>query len=504
MDGYDGYVLRHGHPVTTAGSNINWHIANVVHGSRANSNAVHTIHASYDHFTSAWNNSGIHISSSQKSEFIRRAKSEHDALAAAKDAGEVPPVKIEAPSKVDVTNSQGAASTTDVEVLNNRIDNVESLVAINKQAVQLALQGATEADGKVAATKKSVEEFTVKQAAEMSLHTKRIDDIEKKVAATVTIVHSFTFNDGKTPIVLNGEQHYKFDKLVRVAKSLDPNQRNIWMAGPAGSGKTTAAENLAKVLFGECKPGCNGEGPGDDECNGWQHNYRYQGASSARHDLAGFMGADAKTYHMTNFRYIFEHGGVMLLDEVDASFPVALMEINAALANAVAAFPDKMVKRHARCWVLAAANTVGLGGDAKYSARMKQDAAFIDRFMPIHWDYDNNLENKIVGPDYQDLARAIQQCRVNADSDRSRADIVISPRSTFRIAALMRGGLFTRQECVDSEFADRYRASIQTFDTIFKPAIDWAKAEQPVKSSTDKHTLSPVNFDGVRVFGRDR
>jgi hypothetical protein len=172
-----------------------------------------------------------------------------------------------------------------------------------------------------------------------------------------------------------GTQHKAFKSLVMLAMALNGEDKNIWLAGPAGSGKTTAARKLADALdLGE--------------------RFDFNGAIDTEYKLSGFVDAKGRVVS-TAFRKIWENGGVYLFDECDASMPGALLAFNAALANGVAAFPDGSIKRHPETVIIAAANTWGFGGDANYIGRAKLDAAFLDRFVTLAWGYDEDLERTI-------------------------------------------------------------------------------------------------------------
>jgi cobaltochelatase CobS len=149
----------------------------------------------------------------------------------------------------------------------------------------------------------------------------------------------------------------------------------VFLAGEASSGKTTGAKMLAEALG---------------------LRWHFNGAISFPHEMLGFIDGAGK-YHRTPFREAYEFGGVYTFDEVDRSDPVALLAVNPHLANGVATFPDKQVKRHKDCYIICTANTWGLGADANYSGATKLDAAFLSRFpIKLAWDIDPVLEEKIV------------------------------------------------------------------------------------------------------------
>lgn len=182
--------------------------------------------------------------------------------------------------------------------------------------------------------------------------------------------------DGKRAAV-KGPRHAQFERLLRAASVRLPEgfAPNIFLQGEASSGKTTGARHLAEAL-------------GLD----WHFN----GAISFPHEMLGFIDGAGK-YHRTPFRDAYEKGGVYTFDEVDRSDPVALLAVNPHLANGVATFPDRQVRRHRDCVIVCTANTWGLGADSNYSGATKLDAAFLSRFpVRICWDIDPELENAIV------------------------------------------------------------------------------------------------------------
>jgi cobaltochelatase CobS len=216
---------------------------------------------------------------------------------------------------------------------------------------------------------------------------------------------------------VEGRQHKDFPKLLKMAAARDTkgNHLNIWLAGPAGSGKTTAAEKVAEAMGVP---------------------FWFNGALCMPHELLGFVDA-AGNYHSTPFRRAFEEGGVYLFDEIDVSENAVLLAVNAALANGVCAFPDgKIVARHPDLVVMAGANTWGQGATADYVGRAKIDAAFIDRFVCLSWGYDEELERAISGN--ADWALHVQRIRDKAKA--AGLKVVISPRATVNGAALVAQG----------------------------------------------------------------
>ena len=233
--------------------------------------------------------------------------------------------------------------------------------------------------------------------------------------ATKVVVENKTSGEVKDM----GLQHELFPDLL----SLVGAGVNVWLVGPAGSAKTTAVEKVAEAL---------------------SRSYYHLGAMDNEYKLFGFMDAQGR-YVRTSFRDWWENGGVICFDEVDSWLPSAALALNAALSNGHCTFPDstKPVARHPGCVVVACANTWGLSATADYVGRMKQDAAFIDRFVQLDWPYDEKFETAICGnPAW---AKRVQHLRKNAKAQGLK--VIISPRASIHGAKMLASGI--RQELVE-------------------------------------------------------
>ncbi len=210
-----------------------------------------------------------------------------------------------------------------------------------------------------------------------------------------------------------GAQHKTFPQLLAYMSAGVP----VWLAGPAGSGKTTAVEHVCKAL---------------------DIPFFHMGALAYKEDLLGFKDA-AGVYHPTPFRAAWETGGGLCLDECDAYAQDAAIALNGALANGHATFPDSTspVMRHPDFRVVACGNTWGLGATSDYVGRARQDAAFLDRFQFMAWNYDESFERKLAGnPEWTAL---VQETRRNAQ--RQGLKVVISPRASILGALLLAHGV---------------------------------------------------------------
>lgn len=231
---------------------------------------------------------------------------------------------------------------------------------------------------------------------------------------------------------LEGKQHPKMPSLLRAASArmADGFAPNIWISGPAGSGKTHSAKEVAKAL-------------GLD--------FYMHGAAAMSYELLGFIDAGG-VYHRTAFRDAFEHGGVVLWDEIDAWDNGAMLAMKAALGNGQCRFPDATVKRHPDCIIIGAANTFGLGATADYVGRAKIDAALLSSFpVRLFWAYDEELEAAICGnPQW---AARVQRARAKAAA--AGLKVLIDPRASQAGAALVAAGA-----TFDEAAAETYLANL--------------------------------------------
>jgi cobaltochelatase CobS len=214
-------------------------------------------------------------------------------------------------------------------------------------------------------------------------------------------------------------RHPLFDVvLVMAANATAPG--GLWPAlvGPAGSGKTTACEQVAEALG---RP------------------FYSLGALTGTHELLGYCDG-AGRYHSTPFRAAFEGGGVFLLDEADrCTDPSILTVLNSALANGFCAFPDKIapVRRHPDFVCIIAANTYGQGSDRIYVGACQLDGATLDRFCFLSWGYDEALERQLAGLDVWTAYVQAVRARVCANKIRH----LVTPRASMGGALLLRAGL---------------------------------------------------------------
>lgn len=174
---------------------------------------------------------------------------------------------------------------------------------------------------------------------------------------------------GDAPKITFDMAHYRLPDLIRLVQAA----KNIMLVGAAGSGKSTACEQVAEAL-----------------------GLPFYMAASVTDpvELMGYLDINGR-YIGTEFRKAYEEGGVFLLDEMDRSDPQALCSFNAAFANTYCPFPDGRIKKHKDFRLVAAVNTFGLGADRIYVGATQLDGAFLNRFGSLTFDYDPAVEDAI-------------------------------------------------------------------------------------------------------------
>jgi len=174
-------------------------------------------------------------------------------------------------------------------------------------------------------------------------------------------------------------RHHSFEQVYKLAAL----GLNVYLVGPAGTGKTTLAEQVAEALslpFGTLS--CHAQMTGTA--------------------LFGYLDAQGR-YVSTDYRRMAtgdgsDRGpGLFLMDEIDNGNANITAALNTGLANGHVSFPDGLRPIAATHVFMASANTYGTGATVKYIGRNALDAATLDRFVQVMIDYDEDLEREIAG-----------------------------------------------------------------------------------------------------------
>lgn len=207
-------------------------------------------------------------------------------------------------------------------------------------------------------------------AAEVESLKKQIE--EAKNAGTGSVIN----------VVVDGKK-----TTTKTQSVLDPNfenilhlvaaHENVYLYGPAGSGKNTIAEQIAEALGVE---------------------FYYQNTLVTKFDVSGYKNAQGE-YEETAFYKAWKNGGLFFADELDNSTAEAIIALNAALANGYYTFPNssEKVAKHPDFYCIAAGNTNGQGATEEYCGRYQMDESSRDRFAFIEIDYNKKIEESICG-----------------------------------------------------------------------------------------------------------
>lgn len=225
--------------------------------------------------------------------------------------------------------------------------------------------------------------------------------------------------------------HEKFAELLYVAKK----RRHAFLWGPAGSGKSTAAAQVAHA-------------------EGLKYGYVSLDPQTSTSRLFGFIDATGR-YVTTRFRQIYEEGGVFCVDEGDNASPNLLTALNSALENGSCAFPDGMVDRHPDFVLVMTGNTNGRGGDVAYVSRRPLDPAFLDRFYAIQWPIDEKMERLAAQARASEQRRAtverwvdwVQGVRKTAVERKLR--VAITPRASLYGADMINDGILSSDQMAE-------------------------------------------------------
>ena len=217
------------------------------------------------------------------------------------------------------------------------------------------------------------------------------DELSKLVAKdakkAAKVIEAAKKNKGKK----NEVYCAKFQRIV--AKVSRGN--NVYLYGPAGSGKSHTAEQVAEAL-------------GLD--------FYGQTTIQFAHDVRGYGDAGGK-FQDTPFYKAFAFGGLYFQDEYDRSNAEAAIVLNSALANGWYDFPIVgRVEAHPNFRFMAAGNTLMTGADEEYVTGQEIDASSRDRFaFFFELDYSHDVElliahgNEKIVSFVEDVRQAVKQ-----------------------------------------------------------------------------------------------
>jgi MoxR-like ATPase len=251
-----------------------------------------------------------------------------------------------------------------------------------------------------------------------------MDDVSPRpVAITINELPAVTI---ETP-------HPNLERVLRKAARRD----FVWLCGPRGSGKSTAARHVAKALG---------------------LKFHIMTGADDQFALIGYIQPHDGSIVRTAFREAYEHGGVLLFDEGDTFNPSAIICMNDALANGECAFPDGLVKMSPNFYAMFGTNTDGRGATGLYNGRNAIDGATRDRFAFIPWDYAPGLETQLgqLNPQWTKYVQAVRAEMINQSMDETP-----SPRATMKGAVAINDG-DTWEEAAESYIWKGISSDIQS------------------------------------------
>lgn len=199
---------------------------------------------------------------------------------------------------------------------------------------------------------------------------RQVEDIAANITAPIPVDITIRNVSTGTMKVVTGK-HRMFPTALRLAAA----RKNSYLVGPSGSGKTVGAADVAEALDLTCYP-------------------YSMGPTTTEYSIMGFINATGGYVPGIAFKPYTE-GGVLVLDEMDASSAAVLTTLNTLLGNNFCSFPHGVFTKHPDFVVIASGNTWGRGATREYIGRAALDAATLNRFFMVPWDYDVAFESSL-------------------------------------------------------------------------------------------------------------
>lgn len=195
---------------------------------------------------------------------------------------------------------------------------------------------------------------------------KALDEAAEKLAVLPKRIEVVTNGNA---VEVEGAVHWQFEQVLRWLTA----GVQLWLHGGTGNGKTHLMYQIAKATGRKV----------------WVIS---MDETITVGKLTGFM---LKEYVQGLCYTPFKEGGLVVYDESDLS-AVALAAVNALTSNLHFLFPNgECVERHKDCQFVCLANTKGAGATGGYVARVRMDAATLDRFACLEFHADEALERTL-------------------------------------------------------------------------------------------------------------
>ena len=224
-------------------------------------------------------------------------------------------------------------------------------------------------------------------------------------------------------------------RLIPVLMDFVANREAVLLYGDSGSGKTTAAMQVA-------------------ELSGLDFEYIAFCDMTQDYQILGHVDINGD-FHETPLTRAFKEGKVLLLDEVDSANSNTALTLNAIIdqRRMFDVKTGEMIDANPNFAVVAAGNTGGSGATNDYAGRNQQDGAFLNRFARLPWGYDEKMERAIVRKQHEnendDLLAQIMSWvsrvqKIRKSAKLNGSPILVTPRASIKGAAMIARGANTK------------------------------------------------------------
>lgn len=209
-------------------------------------------------------------------------------------------------------------------------------------------------------------------AAQVAELTAQVEELKNKPTGTGTVIN-ITVNGETRQAQIKGIVNPKFARILKYLA----NGENVYMYGPAGTGKNVTAKQCAEAL---------------------DMPIFYNNTIYTKYDLCGYMDANGQYVPTTFYNFMKAPKGLYFMDEYDNSQSSALVCFNDVLEDKKYTFPNgETLYLDENHKIIAAGNTNGQGATEEYNDRYVIDESNRSRFMFVSVTYDSAVEKSIVG-----------------------------------------------------------------------------------------------------------
>ena len=209
-------------------------------------------------------------------------------------------------------------------------------------------------------------------AAKIDDLTAQVEELKNRPTTSGTVIN-ITVNGETRQAQIKGIVNPKFARIMKYLV----NGENVYMWGPAGTGKNVTAEQCAEAL---------------------DMPIFYMNTIYTKYDLCGYMDAQGNYVPTTFYNFMHAPKGLFFFDEYDNSQSAATVCFNNLLEKGEYTFPNgETLRLDENHKIIAAGNTNGQGATEEYNDRYQMDESNRSRFMFVPVTYDPAVEKSIVG-----------------------------------------------------------------------------------------------------------